>query len=127
AADEPLVGVWKLERQEMNGEKADFEPLTLRIAQSGDKLGFAFSVPVNNIHFVSMRYVVRLDGSAGEVKNSQNETIGAITMTKVSPSQYRFVLSGKGRPETTGTLTVSADGKNLISESGRLRQVFGHP
>lgn len=116
-AAEPLVGVWRLERQELNGEKTDFEPLTLRIAQSGDRLAFAFSVPVNNIHYVSMRYVVRLDGSEAEVKNGQGENIGAIKMTKAGASQYKLVLSGANRPQTSGKLTVSADGKSLTSES----------
>ena len=39
-AAEPVVGTWVLVRQEMNGEKTNFEPLTLRIGQSGDKLAF---------------------------------------------------------------------------------------
>jgi hypothetical protein len=126
-ATEPLVGIWKLESQKMNGEKSDFEPLTLRIAQSGDKLAFAFSVPVNNIHYVSMRYVVKLDGSDGEVKNGQGENIGAIKMTKGAASEYKFILSGKNRPSTSGTLTVSSDGNHLTSESGKLKQVFARP
>src|ERR1700693_1468837 len=79
-AAEPWVGVWRLERQELNGEKTDFEPLTLRIAQSVDRLAFAFSVPVNNIHYVSMRYVVRLDGTEADVKNGQGEKLGTIKM-----------------------------------------------
>lgn len=126
-ATEPLVGIWKLERQEMNGEKTDFEPLTLRIAQSGDKLAFAFSVPVNNIHYVSMRYVVKLDGSDGEVKNGQGENIGVIKMTKSAAYEYKFVLSGTNRPQTSGKLTVSPDGLHLTSESGKLKQVFARP
>jgi hypothetical protein len=134
-AAEPLVGVWRLERQELNGEKTDFEPLTLRIAQSGDRMAFAFSVPVNNIHYVSMRYVVRLDGTEADVKNGQGEKLGTIKMTKAGASQYRLILSGANRPQTSGKLTVSADGKNLTSESdamqaGRpahLMQIFSRP
>ena len=67
-AGEPIAGTWRLERQELNGEKGNFDPLTLRIAQSGDKLAFAFSVPINNIHYVSMTYTVRLDGTEADVK-----------------------------------------------------------
>jgi hypothetical protein len=134
-AAEPLVGVWRLERQELNGEKTDFEPLTLRIAQSGERLAFAFSVPVNNIHYVSMRYVVRLDGSEAAVKNGQGEKVGTIRMTKAGASEYKLMLKGPSRPETSGKLTVSGDGKTLTSESdavqaGRpahLMQVFSRP
>src|ERR1035438_8002751 len=70
-AAEPLAGTWRLERQELNGEKNTFDPLTLRISQSGDKLAFAFSVPINNVHYLSMSYSVRLDGTEGDVKNGQ--------------------------------------------------------
>jgi hypothetical protein len=134
-AAEPLVGVWRLERQELNGEKTDFEPLTLRIAQSGERLAFAFSVPVNNIHYVSMRYVVRLDGSEGDVKNGQGEKVGTIRMTKAGASRYTLTLMGPNRPQTSGKLAVSPDGKSLTSESdvvqgGRpahLMQLFSRP
>ncbi len=124
-AAEPLVGVWRLERQELNGEKTNFEPLTLRIAQSGDRLAFAFSVPVNNIHYVSMRYVVRLDGSAAEVKNGQGEKVGTIRMTKVGATRYTLTLMGPNRPQTSGKLDVSPDRKNLTSESDVVQA--GHP
>ncbi len=126
-AAEPLVGTWLLERQELNGAKTNFEPLTLRISQSGDNFSFAFSVPVNKVHFVSMSYTVRLDGTEADVKNGQGEKIGAIKITKAGGSQYNLTLSGPNRPQTSGQLTVSADGKHLTSESGHLIQVFSRP
>ena len=39
AAPEPLVGTWRLERQEINGEARNFEPLTLKITPPGDWMG----------------------------------------------------------------------------------------
>jgi len=126
-AAEPLVGTWVLERQELNGDKTNFEPLTLRIGQSGDKLAFAFSVPVNNVHYVSMSYTVRLDGTEADVKNGQGEKLGTIKMTKAGASQYKLVLLGANRPQSSGKLTVSPDGKHLTSESGGLMQVFSRP
>jgi len=116
-AEEPLVGVWKLAAQQLNGEKTDFEPLTLRIAQKGDRIAFAFSVPVNNIHYLSMQYVVRLDGSEADVKNGEGQKLGAIKMTRTGSGQYAFTLSGPNRPPTSGKLTVSTDAKHLTSES----------
>jgi hypothetical protein len=117
AAQEPLLGTWRLDSQEVNGQKSNPEPLTLKVSQSGDKLAFAFSVPVNNVYFVSMTYTVKLDGSEADVKNAQGEKIGTIQMTSGSPSQYKFTLKGPNRPDSFGKLTVSSDGKTLSSET----------
>jgi len=114
---EPLVGVWKLDRQEMNGEKLNPEPMVLKISQSGDQYTFAFSVPVNNVYFVSMSYTVRLDGSEGDVKNSHGDKIGTAKVTSTGAGQYKLSLTGPNRPESAGKLTVSGDGKTLTSES----------
>jgi hypothetical protein len=117
AAPEPLVGTWRLERQEIDGEAKNFEPLTLKITQTGDRLAFAFSVPVNNVYFVSMSYTVRLDGTDADVKNGRDEKIGTIQMRNDGPSQYKLALKGPNRPDSSGKLTVSPDGKSLISEA----------
>jgi hypothetical protein len=117
AAPEPLVGTWRLDSQEVNGQKGNAEPLTLKVMQAGDKLAFAFSVPVNNVYFVSMTYTVKLDGSESDVKNSQGEKIGTIQVTSGGPSQYKLVLKGPNRPDSAGKLTVSPDGKTLTSET----------
>ena len=115
-AAEALVGTWRLVRQELNGQAGDFEPLTLQVAQAGDKFSFAFSVPINEIYFVSLTYTVRLDGSAADIKNANGQKIGTIQMMR-SAGQYKFSMKGPGRPDSLGTLTVSADGKTLVSES----------
>jgi hypothetical protein len=114
---EPLVGTWRLESQEINGEAVRFEPLALKVTQSGDRLAFAFSVPVNDIYFVSMSYAVRLDGTPADVTNGRGEKLGAIQMRSDGPSQYKLVLKGPNRPDSSGKLTVSADGKSLTSEA----------
>ena len=115
-AAEALVGTWRLARQELNGQAGEFEPLTLQVSQAGDKLSFAFSMPVNEIYFVSLTYTLRLDGSGAEIKNANGQKIGTIQMTR-GAGQYKFTMKGPGRPDSLGTLTVSADGKALISES----------
>jgi hypothetical protein len=117
AAPEPLVGTWRLDRQEVNGEKTNSEPLTLKISESGDKLTFAFSVPVNNVYFVATTYTVKLDGSEAEVKNGREEKMGTVQITTNGPLQYKIVLKGPNRPDSSGKLTVSPDGKTLTSES----------
>ena len=117
APPEPLAGTWRLERQEINGEVTKSEPLSLKITQEGDRLAFAFSVPVNDIYFVSMSYTLRLDGTAADVKNGRGEKIGSIEMKSDGPSQYKLVLKGPNRPDSSGRLTVAADGKSLTSEA----------
>ena len=117
AAPEPLLGTWRLDSQEVNGQKSDAEPLTLKITQAGDKLAFAFSVPVNNVYFVSMTYTVKLDGSEADVKNAKGDKVGTVQMTPSGPSQYKLILKGPNRPDSSGRLTVSPDGKTLTSET----------
>ena len=117
AASEPIVGTWRLDSQEVNGQKSNPEPLTLKISQEGDKLAFAFSVPVNDVYFVSSTYTVKLDGSEADVKNAKGDKVGTVQMSPGGPSQYKLILKGPNRPDSSGKLTVSSDGKTLTSES----------
>jgi len=121
SAPEPLLGTWRLDSQEVNGQKGNSEPLTLKISQSGDKLEFAFSVPVNNVYFVSMSYAVKLDGSEADVKNSKGDKVGTIQLTPGGPSQYKVVMKGPNHPDRSGKLTVSPDGKTLTSEQDTMQ------
>jgi WD40 repeat protein len=116
-AAEPLIGTWQLQKQELNGEKKESEPITLRITPDGDRFLFAFSVPVNNIDFVSMTYSAKLDGTEADVKNARGEKVGTIRITKPSASHYKLILKGNNHPESSGLLTVSSDGKTLTSEA----------
>src|ERR1700733_3414668 len=117
AAPEPLLGTWRLDSQEVNGQKSDSEPLTLKISQSGDKLAFAFSVPVNDVYFVSMTYTVKLDGSEADVKNAKGDKVGTVQVSPAGASQYKLILKGPNRPDSSGKLIVSPDGKTLTSET----------
>lgn len=116
-AAEPLVGTWRLDRQEVNGAPTNSEPLTLKVTQSGDKLAFAFSVPVNNVYFVSMTYTLKLDGSDADVTNSEGKKVGTIQMTSGGPSQYKMTLKAPNHLDSSGKLMVSPDGKTLTTES----------
>lgn len=116
-AAEPLLGTWQLEHQELNGQKKETEPVTIRVSPEGDRLLFAFSVPVNNIDFVSMTYSARLDGTEADVKNARGMKVGTIRIIVSSPSHYKLTLKGENHPESTGRLTVSPDGKTLTSEA----------
>jgi hypothetical protein len=116
-AAEPLVATWQLEHQELNGEKRETEPLILRVSADGDKLLFAFSVPVNNISFVSLSYTAKLDGTEADVKNARGTKVGTVQITRPSASHYIIIMKGENRPDTTVLLTVSADGNALTSES----------
>lgn len=131
-AAEPIAGTWRLESQEVDGEKTPAEAMTLKVTQTGEKFQFAFSVPVNKIYFVSMSYTVRLDGSDGDVLNAQGEKIGTVQMTPAGPSKYRMILKASNRRPSNGLIAVSPDSKTLTSESDAIqagrpvhsRQVF---
>ena len=116
-AAEPLAGTWLLKSQEVAGQKNQPESLTLRIFKSGNGFEFAYSVPVNNIQFVSMQFTSRLDGTDADVKDAQGNKVGSIKINHTGPSEYSVKLEGANRPTATGKMTVSADGKTLTSES----------
>jgi hypothetical protein len=121
AQPEPLLGTWRLEHQEINGEASQFQPLTLRITEDGNRLAFAFSVPVNDVYFVSMSYSVRLDGTDADIKNGRGEKVGTIQMKSDGLSQYKLSMKGPNRPDSSGKLTVSSDGKTLTSEADSMQ------
>ena len=117
-ADEPLIGTWKLTSQVINGQKINTDDLTLRIFKSGDGLEFAYSVPINNVHFVSARFTsVHLDGSSSDVKDAQGNKVGTVKITKAGSSEYKALIEGPNRPTASAKMTISADGKTLTSES----------
>jgi hypothetical protein len=116
-ATEPLVGRWLLKSQEVAGQQTDSDPLTLRIVQRGNAFEFGYSVPVNNIQFVSMSFASHLDGTEADVKNSQGNKIGTVKVAKAGGSRYKVVLQGPNRPTAVGSMIVSADGKTLTCDS----------
>jgi hypothetical protein len=116
-AAEPLVGRWLLKSQEVGGQQTDADELTLRIVQRGNEFEFGYSLPVNNIQFVSMSFASHLDGAEADVKNSQGDKIGTVKITKAGGSLYKVVLAGPNRPTANGTMAVSSDGKTLNCDS----------
>src|ERR1700736_6399387 len=116
-AAEPLVGRWLLKSQDVGGQQTAADPLTLRIVQRGNTFEFGYSVPVNNIQFVSMSFASHLDGTEADGKNSQGNKIGTVKINKAGGSRYKVGLEGPNRPSSVGTMTVSADGKTLTSDS----------
>ena len=116
-AVEPLVGRWLLKSQEVGGQQTDADQLTLRIVQRGDSFEFGYSLPVNNIQFVSMSFASHLDGTDADVKNSQGDKIGTVKISKAGGSLYKVVLAGPNRPTANGSMAVSSDGKTLNCDS----------
>ena len=116
-AAEPLSGRWRLVSQKVGGEKTAIEQLMLRVIPSTQGLEFAYSVPVKDIQFVSLRFSARLDGSESDVTNGKGQKLGTAKVTKSGASEYTIELQGHDRPTASGKMTVSADGKTLKSES----------
>jgi hypothetical protein len=116
-APDPLVGTWKLERQEMNGETGKVPPLQLSVYQIRDSLSFAFAALIDDAYVTTMGYRVLLDGTEADVKNAKGEKVGTVKVTVSAPSVYAITMSRPDRPSTTGKLTLSADGNTLTSET----------
>jgi hypothetical protein len=116
-AAEPLVGLWRLQQQEINGQATSVEPMALQISESGNELTFAFSVPLPEIYFVTVTYTLRLDGSTADIVDGSGQKVGTIRMIRSSTRQYNMTMTGPGKPDSQGKLTISADGRTLVSES----------
>src|SRR5580658_10892551 len=89
-AAEPLLGRWLLVSQEIGGQKTEVDELTLRVIPTGQTLEFAYSVPVNNIQFVSLRFAARPDGTEADVTNANGQKIGTVKVTRSGAAQYRI-------------------------------------
>jgi secreted protein with Ig-like and vWFA domain len=116
-AAEPILGRWVLASQEVSGRGTPRDDLMLRVRSIGQTLEFAYSVPVNDIQFVSLRFASRLDGTQADVTDANGKKIGTVKVVKAGNSQYKITLQGQNKPVASGTMTVSADGKTLTSES----------
>ena len=116
-AGDPLVGVWRLDHQQINGENTSSAPLQLTVYQIRDSLSFAFATQVNDEYVTNMGYRVLLDGTEADVKNAKGEKVGTVKMTIPGPSQYAIVMGRPDRPSTSGKLTISPDGKTMTSET----------
>jgi len=117
-AAEPILGTWLLASQQVNGRDTPTpRPLTLRITQAGDLVEFEYSVAAAQKRDVSLRFAARLDGSPADVRNPEGRKIGTARVRRGGPSEYLIMLEGPNRPTSTGKMTVSADGKRLLSKS----------
>src|SRR5262249_9214321 len=104
-AAEGLVGIWRLERQEINGQPGDTDPLALKVSQSGDTFSFTFSVLINEIYVVSLKYTARVDGSPADIKTGSDDKVGTVQMTRSGANQFTFIMKGPNRPDSRGELT----------------------
>lgn len=117
AAADPLVGVWRLQKQEVDGQPGGAQPLVLQISDAGDALRFVFSVRTADGYVISATYTARLDGSSADIMNGSNQKMGTIQITRGGAGRYLLTMKGPNRPDGQGSLVLSADGKTLVSES----------
>jgi hypothetical protein len=115
-AADPLAGNWLLQHQEAGGNQTDSNPLTLAITPSGNRLDFAFIVTVNHEPVVNMKFSSSLDGTEAEVSGGDGKKMGTVKVSR-DGAAYKILLEGPGRPAVTTQLSVSPDGKTLVSES----------
>lgn len=115
---EAIAGSWLLKTQQVAGEEAPVSrPLTLRVTASGDALQFEYSVTAGQKQEISLRFTARLNGAEADVKNFAGTKIGTARVTRGGASTYLITLQGANRPTSSGKMTVSNNGKTLVSES----------
>jgi hypothetical protein len=117
AADEPLAGRWLLKSQQVSGQETASRPLTLEIRPVGNAFEFEYSVPLNASKAVSLRFVARVDGSPGEIKDALDRKIGTAKVLRGNALEYSLTLEGPNRPTASGKMKLSADRRTLVCES----------
>jgi len=115
-AADPLTGNWLLTHQEVGGNQTDSNPLTLAITPSGNRLDFAFVVTVNHEPVVNLKFSSPLDGTEAEISGGDGKKMGTVKVSR-DGAAYKILMEGPGRPSVTTRLTLSSDGKTLVSES----------
>ena len=115
-AADPLAGNWLLKHQEVGGNQTDSNPLTLAITPSGNRLDFAFIVTVNHEPVVNLKFSSSLDGTEAEISGGDGKKMGTAKVSR-DGAAYRILMEGPGRPAVKTQLTLSSDGKTLVSES----------
>ena len=116
SAADPLVGNWRLKSQEVAGNQTSSNPLMLAITSSGQLLNFAYIVTVNDAPVVNLKFSTTLDGTEVEVSGGDGKKMGTAKASR-DGAAYKVLIEGPGRPAITISMTVSPDGKTLVSES----------
>jgi hypothetical protein len=115
-AADPLIGNWRLTSQEVAGNQTNSNPLTLAITSSNQLLNFAYIVTVNDAPVVNLKFSTALDGTEVEVSGGDGKKMGTAKVSR-DGAAYKVLIEGPGRPAVTISMTVSPDGKTLVSES----------
>lgn len=115
-AADPLAGTWLLQHQEVGGNETNSNPLTLAVTPAGNRLDFAFIVTVNNAPVVNLKFSSPLDGTEAEVSGGDGKKMGTARVSREG-NAYKVLMEGPGRPAVATRMTLSADGKTLVSES----------
>ena len=116
-AAEPIAGKWVLKSQQVNGRDTSSRTLTLTVTQKADLLDFEYAVTAEKKQEVALRFAAHLDGSAADVTNSEGRKMGTARVTRRGTSEYLLTLEGPNRPTSSGKMTVSGNGRTLVSES----------
>jgi len=116
SAADPLIGDWRLKSQEVAGNQIDSNPLTLAITSSGKLMDFAYVVTVNDAPVVNLKFSTPLDGTEAEISGGDGKKMGTARVSRAG-EPYKILIEGPGRPAVTILMTVSPDGKTLVSES----------
>ena len=107
----PLVGTWKLN---VAKSKAPFKSGTTIITAVGDGIKFAVDMEGTDGTKTHWEFTANYDGKDTPVTG--NSPYGdTVAVTRVDARTIQIVGKNRGKPSTTHTITVSADGKTRTS------------
>jgi hypothetical protein len=118
AADNPLVGTWKL-----NTEKSKFDPgpapksLTRTIVAEGDGVKYTFEGVAADGTAISYGFSVHFDGKDNPVTGSMSAGADNISAKRTDANHYVATLKKAGKVVGTSQVSVSADGKTTTVDS----------
>ncbi len=116
-AAEPIIGAWRMTKQEMTGRPENSTPLILRVRETLEGTEFAYTGTVDNQPVAMITFTSRLDGKECDVKDRTGAKIGSAKVKKAGTLEYEIVMTPANRPETIGRMRLVDAGKTLISES----------
>lgn len=113
AADDPVLGKWKL-----NVEKSKYTPgpgpksMTRTVEGDGDKVKFTYEGVAANGSAISYTFSVAYDGKDYPISGS-GATGGAdaISVKQLGPKSFTATLKKAGAPVVNSKIEISADGK----------------
>jgi len=116
AADNPMMGTWKLNDAKSKFEAGATKNHTVVYAPQGDSMKITVDGTTKDGKAVHNDWIGKVDGKDYPV-TGDNSVIDARSYTKVDDNTLNMTLKKAGKVVGTGTVKVSPDGKSRTVET----------